>query len=282
MKKLLLPAFLLLSQISCGQNFSSGQRETGEAKVEVQPTADGSYTFHTVESNYKLVHVALPSMNPTKEYVAKFRTETKVDVSAEGADRIIEVTLSPLSNLSENLFATKQDCDELILESKYYKTIKYGCCAELNRIRLFDYQNNEIIAGSDKVISVNIPNSSLGFYMAFDDSSSNENMLGRVTISYGGGQIYHINLISGKPLSELTCPVINPELSIISPHKQDRLYDENLYMLWSLDKVKTMSGISGVSVKINFPCDERIKPITIPIINGLPFGKNQQEQSMSL
>ena len=124
MKKLLLPAFLLISHFGCGQNSASVQKETGEATVEVQPTADGSYIFHTVESNYKLVHVALPSRNPSSGYVAKFRTETKADVSAEGADRTIEVTLSPLSNLSENVFTTKQSCDELRLENKYYKTIK--------------------------------------------------------------------------------------------------------------------------------------------------------------
>ena len=282
MKKLLLPAFLLVSHFGCGQNSASVQKETGEALVQVQPTADGSYTYHTVESNYKLVHVALPSSNLSNEYVAKFRTETKAEVNAEGADRTIEVTLSPLSNLSEKVFTTKQECDELRLESKYYKTIKYGCCAELNRIKLFDYLNNEIIAGSDKVISVNIPNSSLGFYMAFDDSNSGLNTLGRVTISYGSGQIYNINLMSDKPLTELTCPVINPELSILSPDKQDRLYDDDSYMLWSLDKVKIKSGINGVSVKVSFPCDESMKPITIPFINGLPFGKDQQEQSISL
>lgn len=282
MKKLLLPAFLLISQFGCEQNSASVQKEIGEALVQVQPTADGYYTYRTVESNYKLVHVTLPLRSSSNEYIAKFRTETKAEVSAEGADRTIEVTLSPLSDLSEKAFSTKQECDEIRLERKHYKTIKYGCCADLNRIKLFDYHNHEIIAGLDRVINVNIPNSSLGFYMAFDDSSSDSNTLGRVTISYGSGQRYHINIMSDKPLSEFTCPRVNPELSILSQNKQNRFYDNDSYMLWSLDKLKLISGINGVSVKVSFPCDSSIKPITIPIVNGLPFGKDQKEQFLSL
>lgn len=120
--------------------------------------------------------------------------------------------------------------------------------------------------------------------MAFDDSSLGSSTLGRVTISCGSGQIYRINLLFDKPFSELTCPVINSEPSILSPNKQDELYhkyDESC-MLLSLNKVKAKIVINGVSVKVSFPFDNSIKPITIPIINSLPFGKDQQEQTMSL
>jgi len=44
-----------------------------------------------------------------------------------------------------------------------------------------------------------------------------------------------------------------------------------------MEKIKSTSDIN-FSLKLTFDCDSTILPITIPITNGKPFGRNFENQ----
>jgi hypothetical protein len=236
-----------------------------------------------VETTYKVLYATLPGLGQ-QDYLAQFRAATTASQGQEGQDRTIEMTLRPLERPSEVAFTASQECDKLEIHNDFYKTIKYGCCTELNKVRFFDYDNKEIIEGSDKVITGYIPNNDAVFFFAFSDANIGPKTLGKITISYGSGQRYDINLLSDKPLPELTCPYSNPKLELLSSNKKDTEYDSfrDSYSLWSLEKIKSTIEINKVSIKVSFTCDKSMKPFVIPIINGLPFGKDQKVQSYNV
>ncbi|WP_156180343.1 hypothetical protein [Rufibacter radiotolerans] len=295
MRKLVFILLLALSHLGLAQKKGNLHKDIGEASVQVVRDKDGVSGYSTVETTYRVQYAQLPSREH-QEYLAKLRTNTTVTRGMEGKDRTIEFALSPLGQPSLVALTAKHACDEIEFLNDHYRTTKNGCCLDLDKIKLFDYHNKEIIAGSGGVTTVTVPNNEVKFYFAFSDIDSRPKSLGKITISYGSGRRYDIHLLSdkvlgdsvelidGKPFHVETCPYKNPELALLSGGKEITERDSytGAYQLLSMEGIKSTSELRDIAIQVSFTCDKSIKPFLIPIINGFPFGKNQWEHTYNI
>jgi len=255
---------------------SRNKEEVGESTFQIM-SLDKETEYKSIESTYKVFY--LTESENILYYLARYKTSTIKNLSKDYQDRTIEVTISPLNQLNVIKYKIKQDCDQLDLFNDYYKTIKYGCCLQSNEVRLYDYSNNLIIDGSEKIFEVNIPNnSSYDFYFSYK-SPSDTLSLGQINFWFNRDEKYQIILKSKRSTVHdgiEECPVLYPKIAM-NLIDEDRFDNEETYTFWSLEKIKSTSEIN-FSFTLTFDCDSTILPITIPIINGKPFSKNTKKQ----
>ena len=74
------------------------------------------------------------------------------------------------------------------------------------------------------------------------------------------------------------------EIEIITRNERDKFHKElNEYELWSLNNIKNRNQIDGIIIQLSFwsQCRLVYDIIQIPIINGLPFGKDINVQEIN-
>ncbi|WP_071144809.1 hypothetical protein [Bacteroides ihuae] len=238
---------------------------------------NGMKGYKSVEYTYKVYGNTVG--DKWVDYLAKYKTTTIKDLSYEGQNRTIEVAICRLDRMDSIIYYIKQDCDQLDLSRDNYKTIKYGCCADLTKVALYDYNNRVIISGSEKIYEGFIPNNKIRFYFSYQ-SHPDTLTLGQINYSYNASDQYHVVLKSKRSTTRSAvenCPMLYPEidLSFSGAGRFDK--DEEACPFWSLEKIKTINEINFI-LKLKFDCDSTIRPITIPIINGKPFGKDIETQ----
>lgn len=250
--------------------------EVGESTFQIT-SVDKGIEYKSVESTYKVFYMV--ESGKFDYYLAKYKASTIKNLSQEGQDRTIEITISPLNQLNLVKYKIQQDCDQLDLFNKYYKTIKYGCCLQSTEVRLYDYSNNLIIDGSERIFQGNIPNNSTNdFYFSYK-TRSDTLTLGQINFWFNSNEKYQVVLKSKRSTehdSLEVCPVLYPKIEMNLKDK-DRFDNEEIYTFWSMGKIKSTSEIN-FSFTLTFDCDSTILPITIPIINGKPFGGNSENQ----
>ncbi len=241
----------------------------GESTFKITSEKTG-IEYKSVESTYKVF---------SHEYLAIYKTTTLKNLSEEGQERTIEVIISPLNQLSLVKYKIKQNCDQLVLLNDYYKTTKYGCCLNLSEVRLYDYSNNLLIAGSERIFHGEIPNNRKNdFYFSYK-SPSDTLSLGQINFWFNPNEKYQIELKSKRSTehdSIEVCPVLYPKIAMNLTDK-DRFDNEETCTFHSLQKIKSTSEIN-FSLTLTFDCDSTILPITIPIINGKPFDNKTEKQ----
>jgi len=250
--------------------------EFGESTFQIK-SVDKGIEYKSAESTYKVFYMVESGISDY--YLARYKTSTLKNLSQEGQDRTIEVTISPLNQLNLVKYKIKQDCDQLDLYNEYYKTIKYGCCLQSNEVRLYDYSNNLIIDGSERIFQGNIPNNKPNdFYFSYK-SPSDTLTLGQINFWFNNNEKYQIKLKSKRSTehdSLEVCPILYPKIEM-KLNDKDSFDNEETYTFWSLEKIKSSNEIN-FSFTLTFDCDSTILPITIPITNGKPFGKNIENQ----
>jgi hypothetical protein len=176
----------------------------------------------------------------------------------------------------------ERKCDDITFDVNTYKTTTYGCCGGQDKVEIYNYNNKQIIASDDKVIFAELPNSKISIYLGFQQELKDSTILGTLYYAYDSSDRYAIK-IKSTPLPSDDCSPYAPELSIHSSSPKDKINKENNeYTLWSLDGAKDKNQINNLSLIVTFECEARlhIPKINIPIIHGLPFGKDEKNQEI--
>jgi hypothetical protein len=146
-------------------------------------------------------------------------------------------------------------------------------------VSLYDYSNNLIIEGSERIYEGIIPNNNENdFYFSYK-SPSDTLSLGKIYFWFNKNEKYQILLKSKRSTEHDSlelCPILYPKIAV-NLNDKDSFDDEAIYTFWSLEKIKSASEIN-FSFTFTFDCDPTILPITIPIANGKPFGNNTENQ----
>jgi hypothetical protein len=299
MKTLLIILFSSLSFYSCKNKQQKTEvakpaesksiyTETAESKFEIlskQPR--NAFVYKTVESNFKPVSIQLRDYD-RHEYFANITTTTKKWTSVEGQERNIRIKIKAFDNPSKTVVEINKNCDDIDLQTTMYKTIKYGCCGNVNHYEIFNYENKEIIEGDDKIITGFIPDSDLEIYVGFTHETIDSTLLGTLyyTTYYPGNNPERFAIkIKSKLTNVKKCDIVWPKISLQTNKKIDKLYSSEIeYWLWSLDKVKNENLINNLTIRFSIECTEKqnFKFLNIPIVNGKPFGKNEKIQEMTL
>lgn len=259
--------------------------EMAESKFEI--LSKKPVVYKTVESTFKPVRIQLEKFD-TREYFADITTTTKKWTGVEGQERNIRIKIKAFDNPSKTIIEINKNCDDIDLQNHLYKTIKYGCCGNVNHYEIFDYENKQIIEGNDKIIIGSIPNSDLEIYVGFTQETNDSTVLG--TLYY---TTYHSKKnperfaikIKSKLSNVRKCDIIWPNISLQTNKAIDKFdANENEYTLWSFDKVENENLINNFAIKFSIECTEKqnFSFLHIPIINGKPFGKDDKIQEMTL
>ena len=260
--------------------------DKAQSGIQVFKDADG-WKYRSVAVNYKIQSfvgnpfgklfsdVAL--VHDLEYFIVKYTTQTRAMQGSETEDKTITAEIRPLKAPDHNPLIISQNCGDLTLAQDHYKTVRYGCCGGDDEIIYFDYQRNIIIEGDSKIIQATVPNSDTRFYVGFKPEYQDSTLIGTLYFSYDGANKYKIRIRSNAVLPS-KCDYHTPEMSIITKDKRDNFVaEDNEYLLWSLEKIKSKEEINLV-IKVVFECTSFIKhdSIEIPIIRGKPFGTDER------
>ena len=245
--------------------------------------ADSGYVFRTIETNYKSAYIAPAGKENITHYFAKYTTATKTCTGCEGRKRNIGIELRDFEEPTKTVALINRDCDDITLDVNYYKTITYGCCGGEDHHEIYDYNNQLIIAGDNKILFGSIPNSGVTVFVGYKQEMADPTFLGTIYLSYNSTERYAIR-IKSLPLPAEKCSPFSPEISFNSKNPRDTFNaTSNESTLWSLDKINKIALVNNLTIKVVFNCETQLhlKPLNIPIINGMPFGKPSKNQEIN-
>jgi hypothetical protein len=245
--------------------------------------SDSIYTYKIVETDYKLVYIALNDSSKLNYYFAKYTTTSESNTNSENENREIEIEVHPLDNPERIDFKLKESCDDIVLGTETFTTKEYACCGGEDKQSIYDYNKKLIIKGNEKIISGGVPNSRLKIYIAWENDDSDETTIGTLHYSYNSTDKYDIKVKGILPSD--SCTLRTPEISIITSNSKDEFNNEtNEYTLWSLNGCNSKASVNNITIQIVFDCDYKQKKITlsVPIIKGKPFGKEYRQQIVFL
>ncbi|MEO7177118.1 MAG: hypothetical protein ABIS69_05060 [Sediminibacterium sp.] len=256
---------------------------SGKSSIEIMVLdSNQSNAYTTVETSYKIVNIAIQAKREPHHYLAEYTTTTKSCTGCEGQQRRIHVELKDLDKPQKTLYTIDQNGDELMLENHNYRTVTHGCCGAEDYLAIYDYDNKLIIDGDARILFGDIPNTQFGFYVSYKPEYEREGILGTLYFSYNSDERYAIS-IQSTPLPDDICSPVVPEIRIETGNSKDEFFpDTNEYLLWSQEQVKSKSEINHLNLKISYLCEPSLQldPITIPIMEGKPFGKPDRIQSI--
>jgi len=258
--------------------------ENAESRFEILEKVERlGYSYRTVESNFKNVHIQLVKSD-IRSYFAHFVTTTKRSTGIDGQERNIKVNIKSFDNPAENIIEIDTDCDDIDLQNHTYRTAKYGCCGTLDHHEVFDYANKKIIEGDGKIATGFIPNSRLIIYAGFVREAKDSTIFGKLYYSTSDSERFTIK-IKGEPADIRACGEILPDISFTPSDKRNTFdHGQNDYTLWSFDTAEKQEMITNLSIKLKIGCVNRKKSkvLKVPIINGKPFGNSLQGQETTL
>jgi hypothetical protein len=224
--------------------------------------------------DYKILTI-FDSIN---NYITKYKITTTKNLQLEGQNREFEISVYSVSDLQKPKYTITQYCDEIDLQNYYYITKVYGCCSEPTITKIFDYSNEIIISGTSSIYEVVIPNKKLRMFISYEESDNSDNF-GYINIVISHNERYRIKLIGNKNIDELKCPFVFAEAKF-DIKEEDKFYNNSL-LLFSQEYINSLKQLN-LSFSLTFNCDFKHKPITIDIINGLPFGKDSKLQEYKI
>ena len=295
MNRLLILLSLAFGLLSCKNHSKSDKgkkssetkgiySENTESTFDILSEKDGiGYTYKSVESNFKQISIQLEEFD-IKQYFANVITTTKTSTSLEGQLRTIKVIVKSFDNPTKTIIEINRDCDNIDLQNHTYKTVKYGCCGNLNHYEIFDYKNNQIIRGDGLIVTGFIPNSRLKIYVGFIKELKDSTILGTLYYSTTNDTRFAIKIKSNSTNFK-KCEEFSPNIIFQTNNNSDKFdADENEYTLWSFDNVDNEYLIDKLTVKFRLNCFDKknVASLDIPIINGKPFGKDNKNQVITI
>lgn len=240
------------------------------------------YDYQTVEVNYNIVFIILYGHKNLEHYIAKYTTTTKTCTGCEGVERSIKVEIYSFKDNSKPVLEIDKNCDKLEILTNTYKTTIYGCCGAEASYEIFDFKHQSIIQADNQIISGGIPNSKIRFYTGFKQDFVDTLNLGSLHFSYNSDDRYTVKIRTRKNWKNDFLPY-SPNIEILSEDEKDRFSkSNNEYTFWSLNKISNKNSINNLVVRLTFLNEnEKINNvIDIPIMNGQPFGKDEQMQEI--
>ena len=158
--------------------------------------------------------------------------------------------------------------------------MRYGCCGSDDKIALYDFENKLIIAGEEKIVFANTPNSKFDFYVSYVANDDDSLFLGTLFFCYNSTDKYKVKIKATPRLSK-DCGYRIPDMLLCPSNANDSFKKDNdTYGLWPLNKAKNKEEVTGIVIKLAFECNtvERLDTLEIPIINGMPFCKDLRTQ----
>ena len=257
-------------------------KDPAESFLVIRYDGDSTKCYDVQSVDYKVKQIAPKGEWGT--YVAKQISLTKTCDGQEGQRRSITVELSPVDHPDQLFFTLQHDADEILLEHDHYRTITYGCCDAEPVHKIYDYDSDPITEGTKKILIGAIPNNTLKFYVGYTPSTEDSTTLGTVHLAFNDQARYDVR-IRAEPLPPDLCSQYTPELTLMRPRGRDTLevYQDE-YQLWHLEQIASLDQFRDVSIRVEYLCDPsyRIKPVLIPIQNGLPFGKDSTVQDVHI
>jgi hypothetical protein len=281
------------------------ERSPSTIKIFTERSGENTgWYYNATEINYDVIFRCgnpfgnifrdVPLDNGCGYYLEKTITATTKYQGSETDEKTFTIELTPLNKPHHKPLRIKKDCSSLKLEGDYYRTIKYGCCAGNDAIAIYDYQSNLIIEGDVKILRADIPNTQFNFFTAYksNDIDTNTSVIGTIFYCFNSVDKYQIKINRTEALPD-GCEYRVPEIFFYSASPKDNFFtDKNEnnfvtqndeYRFWSLSGIKSKEQIDSIFIKLAFECNasSKLDTITIPIINGKPFGKNDRMQSFT-
>jgi len=255
--------------------------------VKITKQEEEHYEYEMLENNYSIEYLA--PEGKFANYLQKRRIKTISSTVNDIVNREIQIELLPYESQNLKTIKLKEKCHKLELKEKYYNTYTYGCCAEPMKLAVFSYKREPIIFATDRIIRADIWNNPKidGFWFGFEITENNQKPLtiGILTLSYGTNDIYKIEFVAKNEEDNLIEKnSFTPQISIVSENTQDKMnYVEGVFQIMSLNKIKSFSEINGFAIEVLiYNKNENPETISIPIINGKPFGKNERNQKLTI
>lgn len=257
--------------------------DSGQSSVNIKKHKEGGFVIQTTERSYSYIYIA-PS-NDLYHYLQKRTTTTEFTTFSEGQNRTIEVELIPIENPEQKKLRLKENCDEMIFEVNYYKTLKHGCCATPTETKIFNYKNDLIISGEDNIIRAYVANKSpdRDFWVSYSvNNGTDKKLIGTICISYNPQNKYFIDLKTMNETDSLYETMwFTPDFRLASMSSKDKMVRDNTeFEIWSLEGIKSFNEINGISIKVPIYTKEIPDTLEIPIVNGRPFGKSDRQQQV--
>ena len=216
--------------------------------------------------------------------IGNYIAEKEVTTMPEGEKDFVcnKVKLTPINDSTAQAFTIEDTCDEIILNTDYYSTIYYGCCAGQDIVTYYDYKTNrKICQGQPGIISYQTPGRNVTCYVGYTlygywtGEGVSRNTL---YIAYGTGETYKVVIKDSLPE---VCWI--KKISFLTNNPVDVINDSysKPSILQSLCNVKSIDQVNNLSILLTLYFDRRgEKSIEVPITNGKPFGKDTPEQTI--
>jgi len=292
MKPIVLIVLLIISQAAILYSQTNGKdnrqpyaySDSSKSSISIVKIDTGNYAnqyqYLIKESMYHIDY--LYKDGKLNHFIAKETTTTLSYSGTEGQQSHISINLIPLDNTTIESFAISKDCDGIDLRTDYYKTVDYGCCGGENLIRYYSYDKQKILCeGSNELRSYEIPNAHITCYIGFKTNDTKDSTLtGFLTIGYNTGAVFKVALYE---YNQKHSPFA-PKITIVTGNPKDELFDkvDTPSRIWSLDGIGSISQINHITILLAFETELTPFVVKIPIINGKPFGKSDEVQSLRL
>ncbi len=244
---------------------------------------DTGYDYKTIEVNYKVVFIIPDGRKELEHYIAKYTATTKTCTGCEGRERNIKVEIYSFEKPSKPVLTIDKNCDQIDLSADTYQTTVYGCYQDEDSYEIFDYKQKSIIQADNQIISGNIPNSKIKFYVGFVKDNKDTLCLGTLNLSYVANDKYAVKIRTRKNAEDNYLP-FSPDIKILSAGPKDKFSESNKeYTFWSLNNVSDKNSINNLIIRLTFLRGGKTDGnmvVDIPIEHGKPFGKGEATQEI--
>ena len=238
------------------------------------------YQYLIKETSFQIVYIYKDAN--LNHFIAKTTSNTSSYSGTEGQTSHITVELTPLDNNSIKPFTVDAECDDITLQTDYYKTTDYGCCGGEDVIRYITYDTQKLLCvGSNEIRSFEIPSARITCYMGFRTNyTSDTTLTGELTVGYSTGEVFRVDLYEKHPEHS----PFAPKISVVTESKKDKFFDNGdiAAQIWSIENIGSVSQINNITISLGFETKSKPYIVNIPIINGKPFGKKDKLQSIHL
>ena len=227
------------------------------------------------------------------EYVPTFVKEYQDITRSGGEGQLSTINLELKADYFNNRSIVKKfsvEADELEVEGKLIKTVKYGCCDSRDFYQLFNSLSfNKLMVYESKLFTINIPNSYIQGYLGFVTSgellADGKMILGTLTFTDGEKVINKVRFITkNKQLIENDM-VVEPEMEFFALNQKDDVKKEyNEIELWTKDFSKSSKDLSGFQFLVHFIDSSTGKRYTqkLNFVNGFINGNSKTEFDINI
>jgi len=224
------------------------------------------------ESGAPLLKITEVSYHQNFEMGFIKKVKEMTDIGAEGVPTVI---YAETVDSSKPYWSTTKYFNDLIFYYDYYQAVSYGCCGAETYNEFYSYQSeNPFLKSNERFFIVEVPNTSLKFFLAYchSDNNYNEKIIANLSLSTVEGERSKI-IFKAKTQTDFDdiLPYFTPDVQLISHQPENIIRGDGIMDLWTKNSVNELNLISDFSIKVIFSGDSsgRKAICEIPIIKAL-------------